>query len=158
MAFVPMIALLQTDLCAVTIGDTENILARAKGSMSNKITHLKACLQGKEACSKSDFAILASGFLFAYGFIYQIRNEIYKQICPSYANKFLLPNYPPEEPWSFEPLKAKTYYSLFYQFPRLFNPEKLGAKTVILPGKIVNYLKETCCKQKKADFELLKTS
>ncbi len=39
---------------------------------SKKLGHIKKCLQGKEACSKTDFAMLAASLLFLRQFFYSL--------------------------------------------------------------------------------------
>ncbi len=42
----------------------------------NGLKHLKACLQGKKPCSKSDFVALSTGLLFLLGIVQSIRYRL----------------------------------------------------------------------------------
>lgn len=41
-----------------------------------KLKHIKQCLQGKETCSKTDFAVLAGSLLFLRGIFYAVASSI----------------------------------------------------------------------------------
>ncbi|TET34724.1 hypothetical protein E3J61_02490 [Candidatus Dependentiae bacterium] len=42
----------------------------------DKLKHIKQCLQGKETCSKTDFAVLAGSLLFLRGVFYAVAHSI----------------------------------------------------------------------------------
>ncbi len=44
--------------------------------LMKKLGHIRKCLQGKETCSKADFAILGTTLLALYGFIHRVALSI----------------------------------------------------------------------------------
>ena len=64
-----------------TIGQKgKKVYERTIDTVVNKLQHLKGCLQGRDTCSKADFAILGTGLLFLYGALRGIRWKIITQV------------------------------------------------------------------------------
>jgi len=62
----------------------QNIRIQTINFIQDKLEHIKNCLQGKETCSKTDFAIMAGSLLFLrslfYGFFQQFEP---REVFPS---------------------------------------------------------------------------
>ena len=67
----------------------KSLLSTADNAMkrlNNQVKHLKACLNGKELCSKTDFAVLSAGLLFVYGILRAIRRVLPYEMRPYWGS------------------------------------------------------------------------
>ena len=69
---------------------TANFRIQTINFLQKKLEHIKKCLQGKETCSKTDFAILGTTLLALYGFIQAVSVRIETLATSGYYKQGLL--------------------------------------------------------------------
>ena len=100
-----------------TIGQKgKKVYVRTIDTVVNKLQHLKGCLQGRDTCSKTDFAILGTGLLFLYGAVRSIQYGAVRGI----QLKFI----------------KNPYDKRKFLFPYLFDPAYWGEEITEVPGRI----------------------
>lgn len=79
----PVIENMESETPAAS-AEEKSFAIRSIDFVTNKLGHIKKCLQGKETCSKADFAILAASFVFLRSMLWGFLNSTETTIRKGY--------------------------------------------------------------------------